>query len=248
LLAENESVERETAEGVGFVRLLFAEDDRDLSAAVKTLLERNGYLVDAVYDGEEAVSYAEAENYDGMILDWMMPVKDGIQALQEIRKGGCNTPCMMLTARDAVEDRVTGLDAGADDYLPKPFDAGELLARVRAMLRRRESYVPDTLQWEDLVLDKGSCELRCGGKTVRLTGKMYQLTELFMENPRILFSVQQLMDKVWGWDAEAEINVVWVNISQLRKKLAELDTVTEIRVHRGTGYSLEKKAEAGAKK
>jgi len=228
------------------MRLLFAEDDRDLSAAVTTLLERNGYLVDAVENGEEAVDYAEAENYDGMILDWMMPEMDGIQALSEMRKKGIRTPCMILTARDAVEDRVKGLDAGADDYLPKPFDAGELLARVRAMLRRRESYVPDTLEWEDLTLDKGSCELKCGGKSTRMTGKMYQLMELFMENPRILFSVQQLMDKVWGWDSEAEVNVVWVNISQLRKKLAELGTSAEIRVHRGTGYSLEKKTNNGA--
>ena len=230
------------------MKLLFAEDDPDLAAAVRTLLERNGYLVDAVDNGENAVSYAEAESYDGMILDWMMPEKDGIQALQEIRGKGIQAPCMMLTARDAVEDRVKGLDAGADDYLPKPFDAAELLARVRAMLRRRESYVPDILQWEDLSLDKGSCELRCGPKSVRMIGKMYQLMELFMENPRILFSVQQLMDKVWGWDTETEINVVWVNISQLRKKLAELNSAAEIRVHRGTGYSLEKKADGGVRK
>ena len=230
------------------MRLLFAEDDRDLSAAVKALLERNGYLVDAVENGEEAVSYAEAESYEGMILDWMMPEKDGIRALGEMRAKGIRTPCMILTARDAVEDRVRGLDAGADDYLPKPFDAGELLARVRAMLRRRESYVPDILQWEDLTLDKGSCELKCGGKSTRVTGKMYQLTELFMENPRILFSVQQLMDRIWGWDTEAEVNVVWVNISQLRKKLAELGTAAEIRVHRGTGYSLEKKTDNGGGK
>ena len=218
------------------MRLLLAEDDRDLCAAVKALLERSGYMVDAVGDGEEAVEYASAENYD-----WMMPKMDGVQALTQMRRKGNSTPCMLLTARDAVEDRVTGLDAGADDYLPKPFDAGELLARIRAMLRRRETYVPDTVQWEDLVLDKGSCELRCGSESLRLTGKLFQLMELFMENPRILFSVQQLMDKVWGWDAEAEINVVWVYISQLRKKLAELGTAAEIRVHRGTGYSLEKK-------
>jgi len=223
------------------MRLLFAEDDRDLSAAVKTLLERSGYSVDAVYDGASAVDYAESEAYDGIIMDWMMPETDGVQALQIIRGKGISIPCLLLTARDAVEDRVTGLDAGADDYLPKPFDAGELLARIRAMLRRREAYVPDVLRWEDLSLDKGSCELRCGRKSVRLTGKVYQLMELFMENPRILFSVQQLMDRIWGWDAEAEINVVWVNISQLRKKMAELGTRTEIRVHRGTGYSLESK-------
>lgn len=224
------------------MKILFAEDDRDLSAAVKTLLERSGYLVDAVYDGAEAVDYALAEAYDGMILDWMMPEKDGVEALREMRQKGIKTPCLLLTARDDVEDRVTGLDAGADDYLSKPFNGKELLARVRAMLRRRESFVPDIVSWEDLQLDKGSCELRCGANSVRLTGKMYQLMELFMENPKHLFSAQQLMDKVWGWESEAEINVVWVNISQLRKKISELNSETEIRVYRGTGYALEKKA------
>ena len=224
------------------MKLLFAEDDRDLSTAVKTLLERNGYTVDAVYDGAEAVDYARGGEYDGMILDWMMPEKDGVEALREMRAGGVQTPCILLTARDAVEDRITGLDAGADDYLPKPFNWRELLARIRAMLRRRDTYVPDVVAWEDLQLDKSSCELRCGQNTIRLTGKMYQMMELFMENPKHLFSVQQLMDRVWGWESEAEINVVWVNISQLRKKLSELRTETEIRVHRGTGYSLEKQA------
>ena len=224
------------------MKILFAEDDRDLSAAVKTLLERSGFLVDAVYDGAEAVDYALAEPYDGIILDWMMPEKDGIEALQEMRRKGIRTPCILLTARDAVEDRVTGLDAGADDYLPKPFNGKELLARIRAMLRRRDSYVPDVISWEDLHLDKGSCELRCGEQGIKLTGKMYQMMELFMENPKHLFSAQQLMDKIWGWDSDAEINVVWVNISQLRKKLSELGSETEIKVYRGTGYALEKKA------
>ena len=199
------------------MKILFAEDDRDLSIAVKTLLERTGYLVDTVHDGAEALAYAEAESYDGMILDWMMPEKDGVETLREMRSKGITTPCLLLTARDAIEDRVTGLDAGADDYLPKPFNGKELLARVRAMMRRRETYVPDVITWEDLQLDKGSCELRCGTQSVRLTGKMYQMT-----------------------DSEAEINVVWVNISQLRKKLSELGSDTEIRVYRGTGYALEK--------
>ena len=223
------------------MRILLAEDDRDLNNAVKTLLTRSGYQVDAVLDGEEALDYVRAEAYDGVILDWMMPRKDGVEALRQMRAEGINTPCLLLTARDAVEDRVTGLDAGADDYLPKPFDVQELLARVRAMLRRREAFIPDVIQFEDLSLDKGTGELRCGDRSVRLSGKTFQMMILFMENPHILFSVQQLMDKVWGWDAEAEINVVWVNISTLRKKLAELDTQAEIRVHRGTGYSLEKK-------
>ena len=224
------------------MRILFAEDDRDLNNAVKTLLTRSGYQVDAVFDGEDALSYAQAESYDGIILDWMMPQMDGVEVLRRLRAEGVKTPCLLLTARDAVEDRITGLDAGADDYLPKPFNAQEMLARVRAMLRRREAYVPDVIDFEDLSLDKGTNELRCGDRTVRLVGKTYQMMALFMENPHILFSVQQLMDKVWGWDTEAEINVVWVNISTLRKKLTELNTSVEIRVHRGTGYSLEKKA------
>ena len=224
------------------MRILFAEDDRDLNNAVKTLLVRSGYQVDAVYDGEDALSYAQAESYDGIILDWMMPRMDGIEVLRHLRADGLKTPCLLLTARDAIEDRVAGLDAGADDYLPKPFNAQELLARVRAMLRRRDAYVPDIIRFEDLSLDKGTNELSCGDRTVRLVGKTYQMMALFMENPRILFSVPQLMDRVWGWDTEAEINVVWVNISTLRKKIAELDTSVEIRVHRGTGYSLEKKA------
>ncbi len=224
------------------MRILFAEDDHDLSAAVRALLVRSGYQVDAVYDGQDALDYAQEESYDGMILDWMMPVMDGVEALRRMRAKGITAPCLLLTARDAVEDRVAGLDAGADDYLPKPFDAQELLARVRAMLRRREAYVPDIIRFEDLSLDKGANELRCGDRCIRLVGKTYQMMALFMENPRILFSVQQLMDKVWGWDSEAEINVVWVNISTLRKKLAELGSAVEIRVHRGTGYSLEKKS------
>ena len=224
------------------MRILLAEDDRDLNAAVKALLTRSGYQTDAVFDGEDALSCAEAESYDGIILDWMMPLTDGVEVLRRLRAEGVRTPCLLLTARDAVEDRVAGLDAGADDYLPKPFNAQELLARIRAMLRRREAYVPDVVDFEDLSLDKGTNELHCGGRTARLVGKTYQMMALFMENPHIIFSVQQLMDRVWGWDTEAEINVVWVNISTLRKKMAELNTSVEIRVHRGTGYSLEKKS------
>ncbi len=223
------------------MRILFAEDDHDLNAAVKALLIRSGYQVDAVFDGGEALNYAQAEAYDGVILDWMMPRMDGVEALRRMRAEGVKTPCLLLTAKDAIEDRVTGLDAGADDYLPKPFNAQELLARVRAMLRRRDAYVPDVVAFEDLTLDKGANELRCGNRTVRLIGKAYQMMALFMENPHIIYSVQQLMDRIWGWDAEAEINVVWVNISTLRKKMAELKTAVEIRMHRGTGYSLEKK-------
>ena len=223
------------------MRILFAEDDRDLNLAVKTLLTRSGYQVDAVSDGAEALDFARAASYDGIVMDWMMPEMDGVTALSRMRAEGIKTPCLLLTARDAVEDRITGLDAGADDYLPKPFNTQELLARIRAMLRRRDAYVPDVVSFGDLTLDKGTGDLSCGKKAARLTGKALQLMELFMENPRILFSVQQLMDRIWGWDAEAEINVVWVNISTLRKKMAELNTGVEIQAHRGTGYSLEMK-------
>ena len=220
------------------MRLLFAEDDRDLSAAVKALLERNGYLVDAVYDGDEAVSYAEAENYDGMILDWMMPEKDGIRALQEMRKKGIRIPCMMLTARDAVEDRVAGLDAGADDYLPKPFDAGELLARVRAMLRRREEYQPDRREFGDLVLDSGSSELCCEDRKIVLPKVEYQMMEVLMLNHGIYLSSEDLLEKVWGYDTEADIGAVWVYISYLRKRIAAVGSKVKITAKRNIGYTL----------
>ena len=224
------------------MRILFAEDDRDLNRAVCALLTRSGYQVDAVFDGEEALDYARAEAYDGIVLDWMMPRLDGVETLRTLRSEGIRVPCLLLTARDAVEDRITGLDAGADDYLPKPFDAQELLARIRAMLRRRDAFIPDVISFADLSLDKNTGDLSCGDRKVRLSGKLLQLMVQFMENPRYLFSVQQLMDKVWGWESEAEVNVVWVNISTLRKKLSELGTEAEIHVQRGTGYSLEKKS------
>mgnify|MGYP002624875548 CR=1 FL=1 len=225
------------------MKLLFAEDDADLNRAVKTLLERSGYTVESTDNGEDAVDLAEEGDFDGMILDWMMPRMDGVEALRTMRARGVSIPCLMLTARDAVEDRVTGLDAGADDYLPKPFSTAELQARVRAMLRRKETYVPDLMSFEDLVLDKSSREIRCGDKSARLNNKAFQCLEMLMEHPHQVLSIEQMMDHVWGWDSEAEINVVWVNISQLRKKLGELGSAVDIRVARGVGYSLEKRAE-----
>lgn len=224
------------------MKLLYAEDEPAMAEAVTDILRYHKYSVDTVRDGREALDYALVEKYDGIILDVMMPKLSGLEVLQRLRQEGCRTPVLLLTAKSEVEDRIEGLDAGADDYLPKPFEAQELMARVRAMLRRRASYVPDIVSFGDLSLDKGKNELSCNGKTLRLTGKTYQLMELFMENPHVLFSVNQLMERVWGWDSEAEINVVWVNISQLRKRLSELDAGAEIHVHRGSGYSLENKA------
>ena len=220
------------------MKLLFAEDDRDLCRAVKAMLERSGYSVDVVYDGADAVDYALCGDYDGLILDWMMPKKSGVEVLRTLRDRGVETPCLMLTARDAVDDRVEGLDAGADDYLSKPFHAKELLARVRAILRRRSAYHPDLLHFSNFTLDRSCMELRCGENFARLTNKAFQLMEMLMENPRTVLSVQQIMEHVWGWDSESEINVVWVNVSSLRKKLSEIGALAEIRAVRGMGYTL----------
>ena len=195
--------------------------------------------MDAVYNGDDALEYAEGGSYDGLILDWMMPGQSGVRVLEKLRGQHVATPCLMLTARDAVEDRVTGLDAGADDYLAKPFATSELLARVRALLRRKADYVPDVLRFSDIELDRAGMTLRCDDRQIRLSNKAFQLMEMLVEHPSVIHSVDQIMERVWGWDSEAEINVVWVNISLLRKKLNELGAHVEIRATRGVGYSLE---------
>jgi DNA-binding response OmpR family regulator len=221
------------------MRLLFAEDDRDISKAVQTLLERSGYSVDAVYNGQDALDYIEQADYNGVILDWMMPKKTGIEVVAWMRGKGISTPVLMLTARDAIEDRVEGLDTGADDYLPKPFAASELLARIRAMLRRKEDYKHDVIKFADIELDKSAMAIRCHNKSVSLTNKAFQLMEMLVEHPGAVLSISQIMERVWGWDSDAEVNVVWVNISFLRKKLTELCAHVKIKAIRGVGYSLE---------
>ena len=223
------------------MKILFAEDTKDLNRAVCAVLAHEGYHVDPVYDGLEALKRIREDSYDCIVLDIMMPGADGLEVLRQLRKTGIITPVLLLTARAEVDDRVDGLDAGADDYLAKPFDTQELLARVRAMLRRRTSIRPDIASFEDLELDKAAMELRCGQKTSRLSAKAYQLMEMLIERPHTVLSVQQIMDHVWGWDSEAEINVVWVNISFLRKRILELGAHVEIRASRGLGYSLERK-------
>ena len=220
------------------MRLLFAEDDLSLCRAEKTILESAGYSVDFVHNGADALDYALAADYDGIILDWMMPAPDGVEVLRRLREKGITTPCLLLTARDAVEDRVTGLDAGADDYLPKPFASAELLARIRAMLRRKADYKPDLLKYGDLALDRQEMSLTRGEKTVKLSNKMYQLMEMMMEQPGRVFEVNQFIERIWGWDCESDTNVIWVTVLNLRKVLKELDTSVSIRATRGVGYSL----------
>ena len=195
------------------MRLLFAEDDRDIAKAVQTLLQRSGYSVDTVFNGQDAVDYIEAEEYDGVILDWMMPKLSGIEVLAHMRSRGYSTPVLMLTARDAVDDRVEGLDTGADDYLSKPFATSELLARIRAMLRRKEDYKHDVIRFSDIELDKSAMSIKCGGQSVRLNNKAFQLMEMLVEHPGAVLSINQIMERIWGWDSDSEINVVWVNIS-----------------------------------
>ena len=221
------------------MKLLYAEDERAMSEAVTDVLLYHKYSVDAVYDGQDALDYARAENYDGIILDVMMPKKSGLEVLRQLRAEGCRTPVLLLTAKAEIEDRIAGLDLGADDYLPKPFAMGELLARVRAMLRRREEFTPTVLRCGDLALNQQTAELRCGEAAVVLPKLEYKLMELLMLNRGRCLSTEELLVKVWGYDTEAELGVVWVYLSYLRKRLAALDSKAEIKARRGVGYLLE---------
>ena len=221
------------------MRLLLAEDEIAMSEAVVDILNYHKYSVDAVYDGEDALDYARSQSYDGVILDVMMPKLDGLSVLKQLRRENNFTPVLLLTARAEVEDRIGGLDAGADDYLPKPFAMGELLARVRAMLRRRENYTPDVLRAGNVELNASRFLLAVGAEERPLSRLEYQLMELFMRNPGITFSAEALLERIWGGNSEAEVGSVWVYISYLRKKLSALRANVEIRSRRGLGYSLE---------
>ena len=221
------------------MRLLVVEDERDLNRIISKRLEAAGYNVDRCFDGEEALDFLAVGEFDAVILDIMMPKISGIDVLKTMRLKNNTTPVLLLTAKDSIEDRVIGLDAGADDYLPKPFATSELLARLRAMLRRKADYAPDVARFADIELDRANMELRCGERSVRLGNKAFQLMELLVERPRAVHSVERIMERIWGWDSEAEINVVWVNISLLRKQLRELGAHVEIKATRGAGYSLE---------
>ena len=221
--------------------LLFSEDERELSDALTVILTHSNYLVDAVYTGTDALDYLQVEHYDGVILDVMMPGMDGFEVLKTIRAAGNTVPVLMLTARSDVDDRVTGLDLGADDYLTKPFATKELLARVRAITRRVTEATSSQLTLGNITLDCASFELLCGGQTLRLNRKEFQLLQLFMSYPNQTFSAEHLMQKIWGYESDAEINVVWVNISNLRKKFTALGADVEIRSHRNQGYQIEVK-------
>ena len=222
------------------MRLLLAEDEKDLSDALCAVLKRQNYTVDAVYNGEDALDYLRTGVYDGAILDIMMPKKDGITVLRTARAQGLTLPILLLTAKSEIDDRVTGLDAGADDYLTKPFAMKELLARVRVMTRRKSETTDNTLKFGSVALDTQTFELRCGDRAVRLANKEFQMLHMMMANPGQIISTDKFMDKIWGWDSETELNVVWVYISYLRKKLASIGADVKIVAVRNIGYTLEK--------
>ena len=223
------------------MRILLAEDERSLSRAVVALLEKNNYSADAVCDGAEALEYLAAENYDAVILDIMMPKMDGLTVLRKLRERGSHVPVLMLTAKSEVEDRVAGLDTGANDYLTKPFATAELLARIRAMTRTQAVQTDSRLSFGNVVLDQTTFELSAPGGSFRLANREYQMIELLMRNPRQVIPTERFLEKIWGYDSDVEVNVVWVYISYLRKKLAALHANVQIRATRNTGYSLEEK-------
>lgn len=224
------------------MRILLAEDEVSLSKALKVILERNNYSVDQVYDGEEALSFLSADNYDCLILDLMMPKVDGITVLKTMRKEGNMLPVIILTAKSEVDDKVLGLDSGANDYLTKPFNSRELLARIRVITRSKENNEGDSiLKLGNTILMRDTFILKTDSGETRLQSKEFQILELLMQNKNKLISTERLMEKIWGFDSEAEINVVWVYISNLRKKLVSLDSNVEIKATRNAGYTLEER-------
>ena len=223
------------------MKLLLAEDEKEFANALLAILKHNNYSVDVVYNGQDALDWALTVDYDGIILDIMMPKLSGLEVLKRLRDKGENVPILLLSAKGDVYDKVKGLDMGADDYLPKPFEMKELLARIRAMTRRKSEFVSNTLIFNGMNLNRENFNISYEGKNLRLGSKEYQMMEMLMTNPNMLISTDQFMEKIWGYDSDTEINSVWVYISYLRKKLLLIDAPVEIKAARGIGYKLEKK-------
>ena len=219
------------------MRILLAEDEKALSKALVKIFEKSNYSIDAVYDGQDALDYLEAGNYDAAVLDIMMPKVDGISVLRKLRESGSDLPVLMLTAKAEIDDKVLGLDSGANYYLTKPFDAKELLAAVRAITRQGKE-VDNRLSCGDLSLDRASFTLSTAQAEVQLANKEFQMMEMLMANPGNVISVETFMERIWGYDTETESNVVWVYISYLRKKLSAIGSEVKIKALRNAGYSL----------
>lgn len=221
------------------MRILIVEDEEALAEALAEILQQNHYTVDVVYKGTDGLDYARSGIYDLILLDIMLPGIDGLTILKTLRKENFTTPVILLTAKSEVQDIVTGLDAGSDDYLAKPFSTGELLARIRALSRRGGNYSGEILTFEDLSLNKGNMELSCGTNSIRLGLKEAQLIELLLKNPRQVIPKNLMIEKIWGIDSDTEYNNIEVYISFLRQKLSSLDTTVQIKTIRGVGYLLE---------
>ena len=220
------------------MRILLAEDEKPLARVIVKIFEKNNYSADAVYNGEDALTYLENGNYDAAVLDVMMPKLDGISVLKKLREQGNMIPVLMLTAKAEVDDKVLALDSGANYYLTKPFDSKELLASIRAITRQGKA--PDSkLTVGNITLDRATYELSSPMGSFRLANKEFQMMEILMLSPPTLISTERFMEKIWGYDSEAEINVVWVYISYLRKKLLALGANVQIKATRNVGYSLE---------
>jgi len=221
------------------MRLLLAEDEKELSDAIVTVLQKNNFSVDAVYNGQDAVDYIDAGNYDGAIFDIMMPIKDGLEALKELRAKGIEIPILMLTAKSETQDLVEGLDYGADDYITKPFAIPELLARLRTMTRRKtEGRTENFLVYGNVKLDVMNSELITESGKEFLGNKEFQMMEIFMSNRNQFVTLDRIFDRIWGMDSDADMSVVWVNISTLRKKLRKLGAKVQIQAKRNIGYKL----------
>ncbi len=221
------------------MRILIAEDDRRLLKSLVHIFEMNHYAVDGVDNGNDAFDFASSDEYDGLVLDVMMPGMDGVCLLKRLRENGITTPALFLTARTEIDQRIEGLDAGADDYLPKPFSTGELLARVRAMLRRKDYFTPDILTFDALYLNRSTYELMCGGKTQALSGKEFQVMEMLMQNRGVIVTADQIITHIWGWNTDVDTSVVYVHVSNIRKKIDGLSAPVAIKFVKGAGYILE---------
>ena len=221
------------------MRLLLAEDEKDLADALEAMLKHNNYSVDVVNNGQDALDYLMLDDYDGAILDVMMPQMDGVTVVRKLRENKKSTPVLLLTAKSEIEDKVYGLDSGADDYMTKPFVTRELLARVRSMTRRQATFTSNVLELGNVSLSKHTFELSTEKDKVRLSNKEYQMMEMLMRNPGKVIQTEQFLERIWGYDSDSEINVVWVNISYLRKKLKALDANVHIKATRNFGYTLE---------
>ena len=219
--------------------ILVCDDDKEIVDAIEIYLSQDGYHIFRAYDGIQAIEILKKEEIHLLIMDIMMPEMDGMEALRKIRQYGIAVPVLLLTAKGGIADRVSGLNAGADDYLPKPFDMGELTARVKALARRSDSYAPDVISFQNVTLDCNQYALSASQQTIRLNNKEFQMMELFIKHPHYVFSSDHLMERIWGLDSEAGIDVVWTYVGFLRKKLKQIGAEVEIKTIRGAGYCLE---------